>query len=146
MSEMEDLKKSAEHQKAVQTMQGVSDYLDRLTAAIDTARRAHSFSTALWFVAWLGWVASGFSGIEIEYIFLMVYLFALIYDQYRFREMTNAFREFRGAIEILKLLGYVNLPDRGDRQKRKIFEEGVSMVKRWFTQKKEAQEKVYAPA
>lgn len=80
------------------------------------------------------------------YLLTPVFVFSLIYDAYRWALLQRAFGKFFGAVETLRILGFIPPRDGEDtRNKKPIFEEGVSMVKRWFTEKKEAQEKVYAP-
>ncbi len=146
MSEMEDLKKSAEESKAIQTVQAISRYLDRLTARIAFCEKRHWDSTIVYTVAWLAWVIVGFFDMSMNYGFAIIFMFSMVYDQFRFTQLRVAHGEFYGAVEILRLLGYVNFPDPRERKEEPFWSEGIEMVKGWFKQKKEAQEAAYVPA
>lgn len=148
MSEEEELKANAARAKSVQTVKEVSTYLDNLSATIDLASRRHRDSSIIYGVAWIAWVAGGFfTDMDGRYLLVMIFMFAMIYDQYRFQQLRRAYGEFFGAIKILQILGMIP-PDRedGETKKREYVSEFFDMVKGWATKKKEAQEKVFQPA
>lgn len=147
MTEMEELENNAKLSKWKQTVGEASAYLDRLTDAIDVARRQHNWSFGIYIVVWLSWVAAGFWSPEIDHAMETVFLFALIYDGFRFARLQAATAEFLGAIRMLKILGMIP-PDRdeGEKKKRRTMSEFFDMVKGWAIKKQKAQEEVYAPA
>lgn len=148
MTEEEELKANAAKAKSMQTVKEVGVYLDRLSSKIIESDKRKKHSMIIYGIAWLAWVASGFfTDTAGEYWFLMMFVFALIYDQFRFAQCRRAYGEFIGAIAILQLLGMIP-PDKpdGEKKKREIVSEFFGMVKGWATKKKEVQEKVFAPA
>lgn len=147
MSEQEDLEKGVIESKARQVIESVSTYLDTLTAKIAETEQRHKWSSRLYMAAWLAWVIAAFLPDQIHYLFTMVFMMALIYDQFWFCRMMRAYGEFRGCVETLRLLGYI--PPReagGEKKKRRIVSEFVDVVKGWAITKKKAQDKVFAPA
>lgn len=148
MSETEDLKKAAMESKQRQTVKEVGEYLDRLTDEISRCHKKNRNSLILYTIVWLAWVAAGIWKPELDRTLEMIFIFALIYNSYRFAQLRRAHGEFQGAIEILRILGLIPPHNNGDRQvKNKEVESPFrDMVKSWFTEKKEAQEKVFVPA
>lgn len=147
MSETEDLKKATEESKFRQQMEAVSAYLDRMSATILETQKAHKISSAIYMVAWGLWIASSFAPDWTYHPATMLFIMALIYDQFRFVRMMRAYAEFRGCIETLRLLGYLPPQNEGgEKKKRKILSEFRDMVKSWATKKQKARDEVYAPA
>lgn len=144
MTESEELKKNTEHQKAMQQMQAISAYLDTLLEEIDRTSKRAADSNIIYLVVWLCWVAVGFFAQWADNMFQLFFVAALCYDFYRSIQRARAFAEFRGAVKILELLGMI--PPRGERDesKSKFWEEGVAIVKGWFTKKETAKKEAYA--
>ncbi len=146
MSETEDLKKGVEESRARQQFEAINNYLDTLSANIDETSRHHKWSSRLYMAAWLAWVIAAWLPDNLHYLFTMIFLMTLIYDQFRFCRMMRAYGEFRGCIETLRLLGMIP-PVGGDRERKKrTWKEGLDIVKGWMTQKKKMQDTAYAPA
>lgn len=147
MSETDDLKKGAEDSKIRQTYQAINDYMDSLMEKITEAKKKRKVSSVIYHIAWLVWMVTLFFSDTVTYYGLLLFTFALMYDSFRFTKETNAYSEFLGAIKILEILGYIPpRPPNGEKKKRKIFSEFRDMVKGWAIKKKEAQDKVFAPA
>lgn len=146
MSEMEELKKNTEMAKVAQQFTELSQYIEKLGGAIDEALRRRKTSSRIYILTWLAWVIAGLFNHLLGDLFESVFILALIYDAYRFAILRSAFGEFRGAMEVLRILGMLPpRPDPREKKKRAIFSEGIEMVKRWASSKKKAQEEVYAP-
>lgn len=147
MSESEDLKKNADISRATQQVDALRKYLQFLNARISETRSRQKSSFKIWALAWLAWVVGGAFNPGMNYVLLIMFMLTWFYDSFRLTQLMKAYAEYRGAIRVLEILGHLKVDeDQGDRKKRKIFEEGVSMVKRWFSEKKAVQEKAYAPA
>jgi hypothetical protein len=146
MSEMEQLKQEADKQKIIQRYKELDAYIDKLSDDIDRCMKRQHDAWIVYFVAWFSWMIVGFFDKGQNYNFLMIFMFALIYTSYRQAKLSRAFGRFFGAMEVLEIMGFIDKIDRGGKKKRKIVNEFSEMVTGWFKQKKEAQDKVYAPA
>ena len=154
---MENLKKAADASKVAQTFDGISKYIDRLSDECDERIKKSLRADTLMLFTFVGYFAvmlvALFGDLDpvirrlhTELIFL-VELIAVFRAWHFTKEWRAKEGEWDGAINVLRLLGMLpEAKDRGVKNKKPLFSEGVEMVKRWFTQKKEAQEKVYAPA
>lgn len=146
MSEMQDLKKEAERVKTQEQFDALSAYVDTLSATITYTSKRHRDSSLIYIATWIVWCLSSFLDNDVHYIFTMAFIFALIYDQFRFSRMMRAYGEFNGCIETLRLLGMIP-PAKGDTERKKrTWAEGLDIVKGWFVQKKKAQDTAYVPA
>lgn len=157
MSEMEQLKENAEKSKLVQTLGDVSKYLDSLMEECSTRLKASFRADGLVLFTFFGYFAvlivALFGNLdpvirrlatELTFMVELVAIFRSWHFTKRWREKEG---EWNGAVNVLRILGMVPPEqERGIKNKKKIFSEGIELVKRWFTQKKEAQEKMYAPA
>lgn len=144
---MEQLKKETEKQYTIQRFKALNELIDRLSADIDECIKRTHDAWIVYFVAWFSWMIVGFFDKGANYLFLMIFMFALIYSGYRHSKLSRAFGKFFGVMEALEAMGFLDKDDhRGKKKKRKVLEEFTQMVTGWFKQKKEAQDKVYAPA
>ncbi len=146
MSEMDDLKLEAEASRVRAQYEAINTYMDTLTTAINAAENKYRISKVIYTIMCLVWMGTIFLPNEVTYLGLLGFMFALMYDGYCFTKLMCAYREFRGAIEILRILGFIPpRPPEGEK-KRKLWSEFTDMVKGWATNKKAAQDKVFAPA
>lgn len=145
---MDNFRREADKSKSLQQMKDITEYLNRVADHIEECRKGYDGSMLIFTVAWIAWVASDY----VEHgaftnIFLIIYLLAVLYNNLRYTWLCSAKAEFSGAIKILEILGMIPpRPPRGEKKKRRMWSEMVDVVKGWATRKKEAQEKVYAPA
>ncbi len=148
MSESEDLKASAERTKSLDKVRAMSEYLDRLTDRIDKAFARERDSMIIYWIVWFCWIAAGFISKEVNSLFELFFIGALIYSGLRTTERARAVGEFRGAIKTLEILGMIPPKGSGEREEKKkhFWEEGIDMVKSWSKKKAEKQEEAYAPA
>ncbi len=157
MSEMDTLKENTEKSAAIQKMESISKYLDVLIAKCVDAAYWNFRGSVLQLISIVAyWVTSflvNFLNIpdDQKWWFIGLSFVVLLVTWYRElvleRDYAKAEKEWDGAIHILQLLGMVKPPrPRGNRSKRKIWKEGVDLVKMWAVSKKKMQEKVYAPA
>lgn len=148
MTEKEQLEQGMLESKFRQQVKALGEYLDELTDAIDLAQKKYRVSSVIYLIVALVWIGSGvvFDDSVHEW-FTLAYIAALIYDHFRFTKLMKAHSEFRGCIKTLEILGMIppSKPD-GEKKKRKILSEFRDMVKGWAIKKKEAQDKVFAPA
>lgn len=148
MTESDELKKNIEQEKLKQMVDRMSLYLDELSETIQEAKRLHDKSKIIYLIAWLAWVASSILSREFYQIFTLIFIFALIYDQFRYSQMMGAVKEFRGAVKTLEILGYIRpREDDGETStKKRFWEKGADLVKSWTAKKKKVQDKVFSPA
>lgn len=147
MSEMDDLKMEAEASKVRAQFSQINEYLDGVILKINETEKRHKISSLIYLVVWLSWVASSFLPDNIHYVFTMAFIFALIHDQFCFTKMMRAYAQFRGAVDILRILGYVPpREEEGVKKKRKILSEFREMVKGWAIKKQKARDSLYQPA
>ncbi len=125
----------------------VGAYLDGLIVEIEKREKRENDARQIYLVAWIAWTTCGFIAHEWIQLFEIFFFFALVYSFMRSALKISAVSEFCGAVKILELLGLIPPADR-DRYRKEIrkWNVGIDMVKRWVMSKKEAQEKVYAPA
>lgn len=150
MSEQEQLKKNAEEAYRKQRALELNKYLDALSARVSkelaTAKRASMIQAGIC----VAWILTNFLHNEIVFaVGWLVFLSGLMYSHWCDRTLKGTFGEFHGALKTLYLLGLLDEdPDgmRGKRKKKRAWSDGMAMVKRWATEKKAAQDKVYSPA
>ena len=136
MSETEDLKREAERVRIQEQFDAISAYITRLNAKIEETSQHHKWSSRLYIAAWLAWVVAAWLPDNLHYLFTMIFLMTLIYDQFRFCRLMRAYGEFRGCIETLRLLGMIPPADGESERKKRTWKEGLEIVKGWMTQKK----------
>lgn len=144
ITEEEQLKKNTEHQKAMQQMQAISAYLDSLMTKIEETSKRAADANIIYVVVWVCWLVAGFFGRWADDMFQLFFVAALCYDFYRTILRARAYAEFRGAVKMLELLGMIPPPGERDEGKSKFWEEGVAIVKGWFTKKEAAKKEAYA--
>jgi hypothetical protein len=148
MTEQEELKKGVLESKFRQQVEALGEYLDELTDAINLAQNKYRISSVIYLIVAVIWIVSGVVFDDSAHAwFTLAFIAVLIYDNFRFVELMKARSEFRGCIKTLEILGMIppSKPD-GEKKKRKILSEFRDMVKGWAIKKKEAQDKVFAPA
>ncbi len=156
MSETEDLKTEAEVQAMNQKMQGISNYLDTLLANSRKTLYWSRRSDILQIASISGYSCTVFVGLILNCptdilqlhmsLMLGVAWMAVFRSWILNREFQKAEAEWKGAITILELLGMIPpLRERGTEDKKESWSEMAETVKGWFTSKKAAQEKAYAP-
>jgi len=146
MTESEELQQKARLQKAHQQVEAVSRYLDELTENIVEAGEKRKWSVRIYFVIWLAWIIVPIFYHDLNGLFTIFFFFGLVYDSLCFTREMSALSEFKGAIKMLELLGYIE-PRGGSRStKKRFWEKGVEMVKSWTEKKKKLQDKAFAPA
>ncbi len=146
MSEQEELQKGRNESKTRSIIEGVSKYLDTLSAEIDECFTREWSAWIIYFVAWFGWAMSSFLDFPPGHsVMQMIFIISIFYEAYRRAITARKVGEFVGALKMLELLGMIPPTGGNRRRQRKIWSEGVDIVKGWFTRKKEVQEKVYAP-
>lgn len=148
MTESEQLKQNAEKEWLKQRNQELTAYMDGLHDKIRVAIKNMQNAIIVLIVAWMAMMIAGFSGVGwLHAVCFIAYLVAVGYMIWRDRQGAQAVAEFKGALNVLRILGLIDydLDSLGSRHRRKVLSELVDMVKRWTTKKKEAQEKVYAP-
>lgn len=157
MSETNDLEKQARTQRADQRLESVSKYLDEIDVKIREKLRLSYRAYVLEGIAIMGYwaiVTIGlFSGLPFEtrisydFIAFVVLVVSLINSHHANMEFWKVASEWDGAFKILELLGLLRpLSDPRERKRKRSWDEMAEMVKRWFTRKKEVQEKTYASA
>lgn len=149
MSETEELKKNTENSYRVQVYKELNAYLDSLSAEIDEALKRDREGLWVYTGCWLVWIAS--SVLDAYGLFyhlgLVGFFFGWGYSNYRSRVLSRALGKWRGAMDVLEILGIVSKrPPTVNRKKRKSISEFFDTVKNWAIKKKQAQDKVYAPA
>ncbi len=138
MSEEEQLAENAEAQRGQQRIDELNAYLVRLMANVDRTKAKLLGAMVAYAVA--------FAATLVTLYAFPVFMIAFLYNVYRVIEGHKALSEARGAVEVLKILGMVP-PDRPRGGKRRRFwEAGYDMVRRWVAEKRAAREKAYAPA
>ncbi len=145
---MQDLKVEAQRQATSQRIQEVGDYLEKLSADIDVMFKRREDAHRIYLMAWFSWTTVVFTRIPfVDDLFMIIFILTLVYDFYRTLIVTRAVGEYIGAIKVLEILGFIP-PDQNDgiQKKIRVWSEMTETVKGWFTSKKTAQEKVYAPA
>jgi hypothetical protein len=149
MTEMEQLKQNADDALKQQRITALNDYLDVLSKRIDECLKKDRDSWYVFLLCWLMWMAMSFVPVlkPLEPIGLLFYFGGWAYTGWHGRNLSRAFGEFRGAIKVLEILGFIQPHDHdGDRKRRRVWSEGADIVKGWFTSKKKAQDAAYAPA
>lgn len=146
MSEMDDLKRETEASKVRATYAELQKYLDEVILEIEAAQKKYRVSSIIYLIAWALWVASSFAPEVLHTLATTLFIFALIYDQFRLARKIDAQAEFRGAMRILRILGYVPPRDEpGVKNKKKVLSQFREMVMDWATKKQKARDAVYQP-
>lgn len=157
MSEMEQLKKNAEEQLANQKLNEISKYLEHLLATGDKTYywriRAgrlvdivfFSYIGLLWLEVWLE-TPELIRDIA-NHSWFVILVITIARDFLLNAKHIHAVGEWQGAVKTLEILGILDhRTKRGNPRKKRVWEEGVNMVKSWFEKKKKVQEEVYVPA
>lgn len=147
MTESEQLKKNTDEQKAKQVVDELGAYLDLLGYNLKRSIKRHMVSSVIYLIAWMGWILGGFFFWG-NWIFTPIFIVALINDQVCFAMMQKAQGEFRGCIETLRILGYID-PNagKGESSKEKgVWEKGAEIVRGWMTKKEKSQSEVFKTA
>lgn len=157
MNETEQLKESADQQKALNQLEIISRYLDEIIEELDEAmywvRRSGrlvdfvliSYLVAVVFTLLMdsSLVIRTLAPSWIFFIFLVT-VFRSIHFRFKF---SKAIGEFNGASEILAILGIIAPPQKpGIRKRRSVWKDGVALVKSWVVKKKKMQKEVYGHA
>lgn len=125
----------------------VIDYMDLVSRTISKREKAYTISGLIFLVAWGAWIVSSLAHSTLNGMFLLTLFLALIYDQFCFIRMSRAQAEFRGGVEVLRLLGVLEEGDEdGDARGaiRRFWSEGATIVKGWFAKKGAARKEAYA--
>lgn len=147
MTESEELKQSAEHQRVIDQFKAVNSYLDKLGAQILDHSKQSDRAWLIYMVVGAAWILAGIWNPTAGDIGNVGFLLSLMYAYYRSSLLIGAYAEFKGAIKMLELLGMIPPFDEGDREVKRapFWAKGRAIVKKWATQKAKAKE-VYAPA
>lgn len=153
MSEIEELKKATDESLRQQRMKDLIVHLQVLTDNVEKARKLRNRGGIVFHITWGIWVAGGILDyfLHLDHVFSEVaFLFFILgwsYDHYTRVEFFEALGKYIGAIEVLEVLGVIDpRSPRGVKNKKKRPQAMVDLVKKWATQKKQAQEEVYQPA
>lgn len=157
MTEMEELKQNAEQAKVKQTLDGISAYMDQLVEECDIALKKSLRADSLLMLTFAGYFAvltiAVFADLdpmirrlhtELMFMVELVALFRQFYFTKVWREKEG---EWTGFCNTLRILGM--LPPRGEKgikNKKKLWSEGIAMVKRWAEEKAAELKKGFAPA
>lgn len=144
MTEEDQLKQNTDHQRAEQEFKEIQDYLHSLVIDMEIAAKKSQWSSIIYIAAWLAWVIIPIFIKQLEGLFMIGFIAAMAYDFFRNAQRIRAHSEFKGAVKILRILGM--LPPPGDKAENKshFWEEGVAIVKGWFTKKEKAKKEAYA--
>lgn len=149
MTETDDLKQKAAESKARQQVESVGAYLNSLSREIDSCIIREQDAWIIYMIAWGAWMIAGFiTGNDGGQVMELIFFISLVYQSYRHTRTRRAFGEFAGAIKVLELLGMVPpRPPKGEREsKKRVWSEGIDIVRGWAAKKQKAQEEAYAPA
>lgn len=150
MSEMEQLKKNADDALRKQRYDALNLYIGELSVTIDAALLKSRKASLIHMATCVGWIATIFTGVSwLHAVGWFAFLVTLLYSTYCDREFSKAIAEFDGMHNTLKLLGLITCEcdKHGKKRKRKrVLNEMRDVVKGWAIKKKEAQDKVFAPA
>lgn len=157
MSEMEQLKENAEKAKVIQTLDAVSKYIHEISESCDHRLRWSLRCDILEGIAFFGYwtilttalfmdAPDDVRRICMDFAFLVV-----LVAMFRSWKATRLWREkegeWTGATKMLQLFGMLP-PDKekGIKNKKKLWSEGIEMVKRWAEEKAAQLKKGFAPA
>jgi ABC-type multidrug transport system fused ATPase/permease subunit len=153
MTEEEQLKRNAAAQKAQQQFEEVSAYFDSLVAAAMAAIRREAAFAAAYALAFAGlWVAVLAVGVGAapEWVATaanFAFLLAMVLSFTATTRRVDAVAEFVGVVRVLRMLGMLPpAPPEAPRRRRRVWREGVDMVREWAAKRKAAQERVWQPA
>lgn len=157
MTEMEELKANTEKAKVHQTLDAIGKYIHQLSDECDERFKMTLRADALVMFTFVGYFAvmliALFGDLPYEVrrmhteLIFCVELVAIFRSWYFTKQWREKEGEWTGATQILRLLGMLHPEkERGVKNKKKLWSEGMAMVKRWAEEKAAQMKKGFAPA
>lgn len=148
-TESEQLKKSADKNDANLRWREVNAYLDSLFARAN--RIIQSGRKDFYFVVpaiLFNFVTVFFHNVVLSLIGTMAMWFCIGMMASSYLALIKVEHEIRGALKMMKLLGFSDFDwdDASAKRKKRGWNEFTEMVRGWFKQKEKAQAGAYAPA
>ncbi len=145
-TEMQQLKENADRQKALETMQAISAYMDELLAGMREGHRLHMRSAKLELAALGTMIATIFAPEQYHFLYLIalnLFWFTMIRNwAVIWPEVMRCSYKFDGCIDTLEILGVI---DKGDKRRRKSKKYRESYIaKMWEAMKQKQRQEAYA--
>lgn len=145
-TEMQQLKENADRQKALETMQAISAYMDELLTGMREGHRLHMRSAKLELAALGTMIVTLFTPEQYSFLYLIalnLFWFTMIRNwAVIWPKVTRCSHEFDGCIKTLEILGMI---DRGDKHRRKSKKYRESYIaKMWEAMKQKQRQEAYA--